>query len=241
MKRTFVSALAIMAMASVANADDIWLQAAGNAGAGGLVSIPSVGGSGQLEVWLDYDGGDTTTSNGTGWAIGFDGFGQTRNRDVDDGPAGNGLAHFSTTAFNDVATGNLGGLFPNDPTRGGASTFGSAVNGFGYVFALVDNEVGIGEGYFGGTGPVKADEIIISGDSETTLTDRAWLLGGSLAPTFVEVTDYNGAIGTEILLPLNNMSQGPNAPGAVDIEVLPEPASLALLMIGGLAAARRRR
>lgn len=242
MKRTFMSALAIMAMAGLAKADgDIWLSAGGTGGGlGGLVTIPTIGGTGSIQVILDYDGGSTTTPDGTGWAIGFDGFGQTRDQDIG-GPAGNGLAHFTQTSFIDHATGILGGLMPNDPTRGGSSTFGSVVPGFGYVFALVDNQVGVGEGYFGGAGPVVADEIIITGQAENVLPDKAWLLGGGLAPTWVEVTEYLGQVDTAILLPLGNLSPGPGAAGAVDIQVLPEPASLALLLIGGLAAARRRR
>lgn len=247
MKRTFMSAIAVMAMAGIANANGIWLSAGGNGGAvGGLVSIPTVGGSGQIDLWLQHDGNVDGSTNpfGTGWSIGFDGFGQTRDNDA----ALLGAAHFQTTSFNDVVTGNLGSLVPNDPTRGGANTFGSSPAGFGYVFAIVHNgPFGPGSvpgqaygGYFGGPAAVKADEIIITGTAENVLPDSAFLAGGALAPTWVEVTDYNGTISTEILLPVNNLSKSPTV-GQVDVQVLPEPASLALLLIGGLAAARRRR
>jgi hypothetical protein len=235
-----------MAVAGVASAaNSIWLSDGGGTDAvGGLVVIPLIGGTGQIDLWLDHHGAtDSVSTNGTGYSIGFDGFGQTRNNDT----ATVGSAHFVTSAFNDTVTGVFGSLVPNDPDRSAPGdtlphTFGSASPGFGYVFAIVHNgPITATSGYFGDGLARKADEIIITGTSQTVLPDAAYLLNtGGLNPTWVEVTDYNGTISTEILLPVANLSKNPTS-GQVNVEVLPEPASLALLLIGGLAAARRRR
>jgi hypothetical protein len=252
MKRTFVSAIAVMAIAGVASAAEIWLSAGGTGGAvGGAVVIPTIGGTGAIETWLDYHGAtDTVGGNGTGWAISFDGFGQTRNNDT----AVIGDAHFTVTGVLDPVTGNFGTMVPNDTSRGmgtggvnsplpvGGGAFGGLPNGNGYVFSIVHNGPfdGSGEGYFGDGTARKADELIVTGNSQTVLPDAAFLINAApLTPSFIEVTDYNGTIGTQDGT-LTNLSKSATS-GNVSVTVLPEPASLALLLIGGLAAARRRR
>lgn len=243
MKRTFVSALAVMAIAGVSSAAEIWLQPAGGSIATGeLLTIPTVGGTGIIEVWTNYDGAVDNSGTGTGNIIGMDAFGQTRDEDIG-GAAGNGFAHFVTSAFNDVASGNLGTLVPDDPTRGGASTFGSQPSdGFGYVMALVHNgPIGDSSGYFGG-GDAKLDEVVVTGTAETTLPDSVWLLNSStLKPTFLEAESYGGAATGSAGASVDFVNINKNRNTSMKVEVLPEPASLALLLIGGLAAIRRRR
>jgi hypothetical protein len=90
-------------------------------------------------------------------------------------------------------------------------------------------------------GAILLDEIIIHGVTDSgTISNRVIFATGLKAPSWFEGTFYEG-VASPLEYPFN-LGTGINKANPVYVHVsVPEPASLALLAFGGLAAIRRRR
>lgn len=90
-------------------------------------------------------------------------------------------------------------------------------------------------------GNILLDEIIIHGVSDSgTVSNRVIFISGLKAPSWFENTFYHGVF-SPVEYPFN-LGTGISKNNPVYVHVsIPEPASLALLAFGGLAAIRRRR
>lgn len=210
-------------------------------------------------AWVYYDVDTINTANAAdstvAWSGGGDGTVGWRNR-VTTGPA---APAFNETAFtgrapdndppivttiagldpNTIYDARIYGVFPNNPS---SSHFAEVSVDGGTSWQFIDNRNdanivwvndangGVGEVLTGGRG---SDPTNLSGDTRyyvaltETLTTNA--LGEALINLRVPVTDSTGALQDRF-----------NIDG-YGLQVVPEPASLSLLGLGGLALLRRRR
>jgi hypothetical protein len=235
----------------------VWLEGDG----GGNTVTVAIGGSAVMELWFSYasvdEGGNFNRLSGFDAQLRHNGF-STGNptwnaQDGDDfevthlngqGPWGD-LAE-PLTFGNHGGMGN-GALLPADVYGGNLNPTDSiGVEGEQYQFAA-GSDIG-NAGLAGSATSWFADEIVIRGITQnwdgilltgTPDTVNFPKRGNSLNPEMYENIYYNSTWDNGVPQP---MDQGVGAAAnRMYVRVTPEPTSLALLAIGGLAALRRRR
>lgn len=261
MKRTLISTVCVMLFAGVAfgqaGTATIWLE--GDSG-GNQVTV-AVDASATVEVWFEFSEdtrpGAQSRMIGIAAQLRHNAFDNTvANWDNRDGTA------FQATALNYGGPwGNLPRPLAGDPAGHGglssgvlptselaAGNLNPGVVGLGYQLAAGSGApFDLGSGLTGSGTSWHGDTITIEGLVENWDTDT--LTGTpdtvnfpkktSGIVTFSDNTLYGGAW---VVSPIINFAQGQGAAGnRIHVRVTPEPTSLALLAIGGLAALRRRR
>ncbi|MHC4090715.1 MAG: PEP-CTERM sorting domain-containing protein [Planctomycetota bacterium] len=238
MTRIACSVAAVLLLANVAGAASIWL-ATSDGTMNGEMTL-AVGGTGLVELWVNFTD-DASTSppsegvNGKAVMVGMDAI-------IRGAPAGGAVG-------DPLHIGFAGAIDQGLP--GGMTLFGRGSNpspfqtGDLYDYQLLLEAAGnlpwmdpVNQGWVAGNPPTaKLDVIIIEALSVTTLgPDNLGFAGGAIAPEWQEAYIYNG-IGSAIID--HTFSRLSLPKNGVKVTV-PEPASLALLALGGLAAIRRR-
>jgi hypothetical protein len=234
MKRflAYVLGVALIAMPAAAQNTSVWLADA--ADGDGTVSIGSIGGTGTIQLWMSYSSSANRLIGIDSILTGYDAlFGDTTS--------------FEVSGFNDQV---IPGSGMQRLTRGDVA--GDLPNGdiddYQYVGDDLDAALNP-DGLDGLQGPatVLLDEIVITGtaDNSGVGPDQVFFAFGVQAPggnrirvrtipppaTWI-IEDETVTRGT---------GDGESSLNPLLVGVVPEPASLALLAVGGLVAIRRRR
>jgi len=260
MKRTLLSAVCVMLFAGLAfgqGTAEIWLEGDG----GGNTVTVGLGETATMEVWFSYNNaaplaGEIDRMIGIAAQLRHNGFDNTvANWDNRDGTA------FQAVSLNYGGPwGALARPLAGDPAGHGGLSSGLLPAGELAAGNLNPGVVGLGyQLAAGSSGPFDANSgLDISGTSwhGDTIGIQGlvvnWVDGSGGTPdtvcfpkktagivTYSERVFYSGAWGTA---PVVDFGQGQGKAGdRIHVRVTPEPTSLALLAIGGLAALRRRR
>jgi hypothetical protein len=258
MKRTLLSAVCVMLFAGVAfgqGTATIWLEGDG----GGNTVDVGLGATATMEVWFNYSEGirpgEIDRMIGIAAQLRHNGFDNTvANWDNRDGTA------FQAVALNYGGPwGALARPLAGDPAGHGGLSSGAlppaelapgnlnpGVVGLGYQLAAgsagpfdaFSGLAGSGTSWHGDT--IGIEGLVVNWDGVSGSPDTVCFpkkVSGIV--TYTENVYYGGLWA---VTPTVNFAQGQGAAGnRIHVRVTPEPTSLALLAIGGLAALRRRR
>jgi len=245
MKRVVLVALSVALFAGVASAQtpqgttSLWIQPVGG---GNQINL-AVSETAIIQLWMNYS---APADGNERLMIGMDA--QLDHRDVQ------GI-NFEVTGFNPQGPWGVGGTFyrfsrgqidespPDNIVDDGYTGVGNVDY---YQFQGTVNPIGdppytMQTGLLPNQGDILLDEIIIHGASDSgTVSNRVIFAPDPLTPSWFEAYFYEGTYSyfTEYGF---DMGTGINKNNPVYVHVTPEPASLALLAFGGLAAIRRRR
>ncbi len=227
MKRFLACALSVAMLSSVAMAQTVSLSDA--ADGDGVVDIAVPGGTGTVNLWLNAPVG-LSIMGMDAILVGYDNaFGLAEN--------------FEVSGFIDAPL--LAGKMQRTGRGAVAGALPGNVDGYQYVGDDLNFPADANSGYAGTGLDVLLDSIIMTGLAETVLGPDYLYFSFAAAPQYFDVAlvDPPGppppawSIGGPFAF-----GQGTgDGLSPLEINIAPEPASLALLAIGGFAAIRRRR
>ena len=250
MKRVFVCALSLMVFAGIASAQGtgtVWLS--GEGGTGEVTA--GVGETALVQVWMSYEG-DGTVMYGMDAGLRHNGFSQLISTwDAQDGTA------FQVVGFNpdgvpgphgDLAFpltfGNHGPIDQDGDQMLDVAAYAGNLNEYFLAWGSDGIPTDMDSGLAGETGTLTSwlmDVIVIEGVAITPEdapdTINFIKKGDAIGPSYIDVF-YSGG---SWLQDETKFDQGVGkANDRLLVNVVPEPATLALIALGGLAAIRRR-
>jgi opacity protein-like surface antigen len=236
MKRFAICALSVMVLAGVASAQDaqVWIQPVG----GGNSMCVGVSDTAVIQVWMEV------------YSIAYGGRMQNVDTILDAVNQVDAGLHFDVVAFNDVDYTGYAGTWGRTDPRGFFSNPPDPNMDLSLNYQYVGEDLNSPWTASSGLGPgtYLLDEIVIHGTDptqeppcppcDTTTADKVLFGAGAQTPGGFKV--YPGYAGYYTATVTMGTGNSGKISQPLFICVTPEPASLSLLVLGGLAAFRRR-